>query len=151
MSRASARAGSGVALATAPPVGIPAGGLRGGGGDPAVTPAAPTRTLHCELSRLPVPAGMTNVSADGVDPTGTYIVGNSTGTEPAPTSADGKGDGIQQVAPLLWTAGRPQALPKPAWSVYAAEVNAAGTVVAVAGSRHWTSVVRYTGGGPVTL
>jgi hypothetical protein len=108
--------------------------------------------LRCGLTPLASPAGLANVTAGAVDPTGKYIVGNNTGTEPVHTSAKtGKVDQIETVAPVLWTNGKAQALPMPARSVYGAAVNASGTVVAVAGTTQWTSVVRYTNGVPVTL
>jgi hypothetical protein len=92
---------------------------------------------------------MTAVSADAVDPTGTYIVGNNdTGpvsTAPSPKAA------LEKMQPVLWTKGQPQALPLPDVSARAAAVNAGGVVVAVSGNKDWTSVLRYTGGHPTRL
>jgi hypothetical protein len=95
--------------------------------------------LRCAVAKLPVLAGMTAVTADGVDPTGKYIIGNNLE----------KVAGSQAPEPILWTDGKPQALPVVGEPIYAAAVNAGGVVAAVAADRH--SVFRYVDGVPVKL
>jgi hypothetical protein len=126
------QAGCGVALATAAmvavpsPVPVPSNGLAG----------SQPGELRCAAAKLPVLAGMTAVTANAVDPAGRYIVGNNIGDQEA-------------VQPILWTDGRPRALPVVGGSVYASAVNAAGVVAAVAGDAH--SAFRYVDGVPMKL
>jgi hypothetical protein len=107
---------------------------------PAATPAA----VRCAVTRLPAPAGMKAVSANAVDPTGTYIAGNN---DLGPVDPDPSAKArLEMLRPVLWTNGRPQALPVLGISVRASAVNAAGVVVAVSGNKEWTSVLRYSAG-----
>jgi hypothetical protein len=92
--------------------------------------------VRCAAAKLPVLAGMTAVTAVAVDPAGKYIVGNNVGDKEASQ-------------PILWTNGRPRALPAVGGSVHASDVNAAGAVAAVAGDAH--SVYRYVDGVPAKL
>ena len=86
----------------------------------------------CRMSKLPVPAGLKNVSVSGVDPTGTYIVGN--------------GLSGQDFRPVLWTAGQARALPMPGASVEMSAVNARGVAVGLVNDGSEEYVVRYENG-----
>ncbi|SBT46403.1 hypothetical protein [Micromonospora auratinigra] len=77
--------------------------------------AGPAAGGACVRAELPVPAGMSQVVPTGVDPTGRYVVGNGTVG--------------QDFRPVLWTDGRPTALPVVAQSVQLTAVNSAGVVV----------------------
>jgi hypothetical protein len=166
--RRAVQAGCGVALAAGLLIGAPsllprsegtpldqAGAAPGssasaGPRQPVADPGLPT--LRCAGTRLPVPAGMTSVQPAGVDPSGRYILGNNTRMSTASTP-EGKVSGVGDSQPILWTDGVPQALPKLGDWVSADAVNAAGVVVALAGSRDKSSdsVLRYTDGQPEKL
>ncbi|WP_328373634.1 hypothetical protein OHQ88_05700 [Micromonospora zamorensis] len=84
----------------------------------AVASAAAAQPVTCEASWLPQPIGGSVAVANGVDPTGRYIVGDiGTGNE------DGR--------VVLWTDGRAGVLP--AGARHAAAVNARGDVVGTDG------------------
>jgi hypothetical protein len=150
--RRSAEAAAGVALvaavllavpwvlsaAKADPVTPPLGGSGAPTIPPAVTPsstAAPAltvpadRPLRCAMEKLPVPSGRKAVVASAVDRTGTYIVGN-----------DVVGQNYRAV---LWTDGRPQALPVEGESVEATAVNSSGVVVGLVSEGAEKYVFRY--------
>ena len=91
----------------------------------------------CRMAKLPVPAGVKEVSASGVDPTGRYIVGN--------------GFAGQDFRPVLWTDGRPRALPVLGESVELSAVNASGVVVGLVNDGREEYVVRYENGGYTKL
>ncbi|KKK05534.1 hypothetical protein [Micromonospora sp. HK10] len=86
----------------------------------------------CPVTELPVPPGMTDVAVSAVDPTGRYVVGNSTVG--------------QNFRPLLWTDGQPKALPVTAASVQATAVNPAGVVVGLVQDGPVEYVFRYENG-----
>lgn len=86
----------------------------------------------CRAAKLPVPAGVKDVSASGVDPSGRYIVGN--------------GFAGQDFRPVLWTDGRPRALPVLGESVELSAVNASGVVVGLVNDGREEYVVRYENG-----
>lgn len=86
----------------------------------------------CPVTELPVPPGMTDVAVSAVDPTGRYVVGNSTVG--------------QNFRPLLWTDGQPKALPVTAESVQATAVNPAGVVVGLVQDGPVEYVFRYENG-----
>ncbi|MBB2942733.1 hypothetical protein FB565_002446 [Actinoplanes lutulentus] len=136
--RTAARATVGAALAVGVLVAVPSILLRPTAAkDPApVMPADRVATspvpVACRVAELPVPDGVEGVSASAVDPTGRYIVGN--GTEG------------QDFRPVLWTDGRPQALPVNADSVQATAVNSAGVVVGLATRNNRDSVFRFENG-----
>ncbi|MEU4370830.1 hypothetical protein [Micromonospora chersina] len=117
----------------AAPVGPPpvATGPTGGGTTAAASPAP------CQPSELPVPPGMRNVTAAGVDPSGRYVVGN-----------DVVG---QDFRPVLWTDGKPQALPVPGRSVEVTAVNAAGVAVGLVQDGRQEYVFRYQHGASTRL
>lgn len=152
--RRAVRAGCGAALAAGLLIAVPSLVTRTGGSTPSpavgVPAAGAKQTVRCAVSKLPVPAGMKAVSADGVDPTGRYIIGNNTSYRANPGSDKA---GMQNSQPVLWTDGQPQTLPLVAKSnaVSATAVNAGGVVVAVGGSKYFDSVIRYVGGVPVKL
>jgi hypothetical protein len=89
------------------------------------------------VTELPVPAGMTDVTAGGVDPTGRYIVGNDVAG--------------QDFRPVLWTEGRPRALPVPGKSVQVTAVNARGTAVGLVEDGEQEYVFRYENGAYTRL
>lgn len=93
---------------------------------------APSGATVCRATDLPVPAGMKQVGAAAVDPTGKYIVGN--------------GSVGQNFRPVLWTAGKARALSLPATSVQLTDVNSAGVVVGLATESNRDWVFRYSGG-----
>jgi hypothetical protein len=81
----------------------------------ATTATAATAATACTMSVLAAPKGLSRPSVTAVDPTGRYIVGHSvTG---------------QNFHPILWTDGKPQALPMRGDSVELSAVNASGVVV----------------------
>ncbi|SCF08162.1 hypothetical protein [Micromonospora mirobrigensis] len=153
--RRSLRASGGVALATAALLAVPPV-LTGGTGRPAdrsalgptaTTPAATTParatppatpatkagpTAGCRPAELPVPPGTRNVEPAAVDPTGRYVVGNGTVG--------------QDFRPVLWTDGKPRALPVPGTSVQATAVNAGGVVVGLVQNGRQEYVARYADG-----
>ncbi|MGY0004243.1 hypothetical protein [Micromonospora sp. I033] len=147
--RRSVQGAGGVALATAlllttpsilttagaRPDAAPAGASPGAtrSPEPAGTDSALTASAGpCRLSELPVPAGMRRVTATGVDPTGRYVIGN-----------DVVG---QDFRPVLWTDGKPQALPVPGKSVQVNAVNAAGVAVGLVEDGPREYVFRYEQG-----
>lgn len=148
--RRTARTLCGAALAVALLAGVPALLTRGTDRD---TPAsgARIRTVTCAVTALPVPAGMTAVMPQAIDPSGRYIVGNQLGDREPGMSKSGKVTTIRASKPVLWTDRRPRALPAPDTNVLAADVNAHGVVVALAGDRQWDSLYRYTNGVPQKL
>ncbi|WP_433301574.1 hypothetical protein ACQP2F_06475 [Actinoplanes sp. CA-030573] len=77
-------------------------------------PASAAPPAACPVRTLPVPAGMKNVTPTGIDPTGRFIVGNGTVG--------------QNFHPVLWTDGKPQALPMVGQSVELDAVNSSGVV-----------------------
>ena len=95
----------------------------------AATPAAPS---SCRVTKLPVPASVKGATPVAVDPSGRYIVGNTTVG--------------QNFRPLVWTDGKPRALSVPAESVEATSVNASGVVVGLMADGPRTYVFRYVDG-----
>lgn len=73
------------------------------------------------MTKLPVPAGMEDVSATGIDPTGKYIIGLK--------SVGHDADRNEDFQPILWTDGKPQALPLHGKWVTIDAVNASGVIV----------------------
>ncbi|MCW3838633.1 hypothetical protein ONA70_00775 [Micromonospora yasonensis] len=145
--RRSVQGAGGVALATALLLAVPSivttAGARPGTA-PASVPAAasvpasaeatastaPTPSAGaCPVAELPVPSGMTDLTASGVDPTGRYVIGNSVVG--------------QDFRPVLWTDGKPQALPLPGKSVQVTAVNAGGVVVGLVENAKQEYVFRY--------
>ncbi|MET8147713.1 hypothetical protein ACIBSW_28785 [Actinoplanes sp. NPDC049668] len=106
---------------------------------PAATsaPAAAVPAVRCRMTELPVPPGMRDATAAAVDPTGRYIVGNDTVK--------------QDFRPILWTDGRPRALPVPGKSVQANAVNASGVVVGLVEDGRQEYVFRYENGAYTRL
>lgn len=102
---------------------------------PRTTPAASAG--GCPATELPVPAGMTDVTAGGVDPTGRYIVGNAVVG--------------QDFRPVLWTDGTPRALPVPGRSVQVTAVNASGIAVGLVEDGEQEYVFRYEDGAYTRL
>lgn len=104
-------------------------------------PPAAAGPVGCPVRELPVPPGLTGVSADAIDPSGRYVLG----------SVGAPVDGVVGLRPVLWTDGRPQALPIIGKAARASAVNANGVVVALAAvdqTKNWDAIVRYTGGRP---
>jgi hypothetical protein len=129
--RRAAGAGCGAVLVTAA-LAVPQ--LLPGGRGPAV-PSGDGAT-SCAPAALPVPAGLSNVWATTVDPTGRYIAGYA-------------GAGDPDIDPVLWTDGQVTSLPAPLRAVKPTGVNADGVVVAVAGDqKRFDSVLRYVNGVP---
>lgn len=105
---------------------------------PARTTAPASSVASCQMTKLPVPSGMTDATADAVDPTGRYAVGNSTVGE--------------DFRAILWTGGQPRALPLKGKSVQATAVNASGVVVGiVTNAPTQESVFRYENGAYTML
>ncbi|MFR9778683.1 hypothetical protein ACL02O_21880 [Micromonospora sp. MS34] len=151
--RRSFQGAGGVALATAVLLAVPSIVTRAGA-QPGAAPATglpaeatasarPTVTAdgsrpaggltgRCPVVELPVPSGMKDVTAVGVDPAGRYIIGY-----------DVVG---QDFRPVLWTDGKPQALPVPGTSVELSAVNADGVVVGVVQDARQEYVFRYRNG-----
>jgi hypothetical protein len=104
-------------------------------------PTEPTGTARaggaCRPVELPVPAGTTGVTAVAVDPTGRYVLGTRTVG--------------QDFRSLLWTDGRPVALPPRGTSVQATAVNAAGVVVGLVTEGQQEYVFRYERGAYTML
>ncbi|MEU8238580.1 hypothetical protein AB0C07_10065 [Actinoplanes missouriensis] len=138
--RTAARTAAGAALAVGVLVGVPSVLLRPTAATTPVAPAlqqpssvpAPASPAACQVGELATPKGLTNVTADAVDPTGRYIVGN--GTEG------------QDFRPVLWSDGVPKALPVIADSVQATAVNASGVVVGLLTRKNRDTVFRYENG-----
>jgi hypothetical protein len=104
------------------------------GKDPA-SPApstAPATGAQCRITNLAVPAGLSDVSATTVDPTGRYIGGHGT-----------KG---QNFTPVLWTDGVPKVLPIQRASAEVDSVNASGVAVGLASTKAYDDVYRYQNG-----
>ena len=145
--RRSAQAVGGMALVTGVLLAVPLILTRTGlppavraGTGPTVASApvsAPASVGRCQLTKLAVPSGMTNAAAAAVDPTGRYIVGN---------------DVVKQdFRPILWTDGRPMALPMIGKSVQATAVNASGVVVGLVTDAEQEYVFRYENGAYTRL
>jgi hypothetical protein len=150
--RRALRAGGGVALAAALAVAVPSFVARAGGNTANLASGGDLRSVRCAATNLPAPAGVTEVFAEAVDPSGRYILGNTV-TRRGKFVVE-KGEDVDML-PVLWTDGQPQALPLIGASVRASAVNAQGTVAGVAGDGdgqgRWDSVIRYTGGVPEKL
>ncbi|MFF4808127.1 hypothetical protein ACFY03_07910 [Micromonospora chersina] len=118
----------------AAPAGAPRGatGPSAGAGITATASAGP-----CQPGELPLPAGMRNVTAAGVDPTGRYVVGNEVVG--------------QDFRPVLWTDGQPQALPVRGRSVEVTAVNASGVAVGLVEDGRQEYVFRYQQGASTRL
>ena len=104
-------------------------------------PSVAVSTVRCPVRVLPLPPGADSVSADAVDPSGRYILGNQD-TGPAGPR------------PVLWTDGHPQVLPLITKTAQATAVNANGVVVALAAdteSQDWDAILRYTDARPARL
>ncbi|MCW6009623.1 hypothetical protein K1W54_34545 [Micromonospora sp. CPCC 205371] len=142
--RRSVRAAGGVGLATAVLLAVPSI-LNATGASPApredVAGASPTTSDGpvgpCQMTELPVPPGMSGVEVEAVDPTGRYIVGNSTVG--------------QNFRPVLWVDEKPSALPVIATSVQVTAVNASGVVVGLAHDLPDEYVFRYENGAYTRL
>lgn len=117
---------------------------RGGGRVPSVA----VSTGQCPVRVLPLPPGADSVSADAVDPSGRYIVGNED------AGSAGPGNGFEKMRPVLWTDGHPRVLPLITKTARATAVNAKGVVVALAavgGTQDWDAILRYTDTRPTRL
>jgi hypothetical protein len=139
--RRSAQAAGGMALVTGvllavPSIltntGLPPAVQAGPGAVATSTPAPAGTPERCRMTELPVPSGMTEVTATAVDPTGRYVIGHEIVG--------------QDFRPVLWTDGRPKALPMPTKSVELSAVNASGVVVGLAGGPRQEYVFRYENG-----
>lgn len=137
--RRAGRAVAGAGLAAAVLVAVPSVLSRAGaqpapiaGAGPASTSSAASPGGPCRTTELRVPSGMANAKPTAVDPTGRYIVGYSTKK--------------QDFRPILWTDGKPQALPLIAESVQPTAVNASGVVVGLASNGQDDYVFRYENG-----
>ncbi|WP_127504433.1 hypothetical protein [Actinoplanes solisilvae] len=135
--RRSWQAAGGVALATGLLVAVPTLVI----GDPAppppvvaapTTPAKPTPPKACKAATLRMPAGVTGASANGVDPSGRYVIGHYF-----------KGQDFQ---PLLWTDGKPGKLPLEAPSMQLTSVNVNGVVAGLAEGPNLQYAFRYENG-----
>lgn len=135
--RRSWQAAGGVALATGLLVAVPTMVI----GDPAPPPtvvvapttsARPTPPKACQDTILRAPAGVTDVAASGVDPSGRYIIGYHS-----------KG---QNFLPLLWTDGVPRKLPLVAPSTQLTSVNRNGVVAGLAEGPNFQYAFRYENG-----
>lgn len=91
----------------------------------------------CRMTELPVPSGMTDVTAVAVDPTGRYVVGHSVVG--------------QDFRPVLWTDGQPRALPMPGKSVQPVAANASGVVVGLVEEPRQEYAFRYANGAYTRL
>jgi hypothetical protein len=140
--RRALRATGATALATGIFLAMPSV-LFGRDGHPTLPPAAVSR-VDCPVRTLPMPPGLTGVSADAIDPSGRFVLG----TAGAPV------EGVAGMRPVLWTDGHPQVLPLAGKAARATSVNANGVVVALAAvgqTKNWDAILRYTGGQPVRL
>jgi uncharacterized membrane protein len=97
-----------------------------------VSPAGSVPAAPCVMTNLPLPKGFTSVSVVAVDPTGRYIVGN--------------GFSGQNFLPVLWTDGKPQALPMRGESVELSAVNSQGVVVGLITENNKDYTFRYQNG-----
>ncbi|MFI5891073.1 hypothetical protein ACIA5D_13270 [Actinoplanes sp. NPDC051513] len=100
-------------------------------GTTAVAPSS-APAAACAMSVLATPKGMTRASVTAVDPTGRYIIGH-----------DIVG---QNFHPILWTDGKPQALPMRGESVELSAVNANGVVVGLVSEGASEYAFRYQNG-----
>ncbi|GID26873.1 hypothetical protein [Paractinoplanes brasiliensis] len=134
--RRSWQAASGVALATGLVVAVPIALRTPDAPDPVIVADKPTQSaaakVKCRSTPLPVPKGAKEATAEGVDPTGRYIIGH-----------DSKG---QDFLPILWTDGVPQRLPQVEDSVQLTTVNASGVVAGLATSDNEEYAFRYENG-----
>jgi hypothetical protein len=144
--RTAARATAGAALAVGVLVAVPAVLLRPSAATPPPAPVLPAErpsvsakpsAVACRMTELPAPAGVKRAGPEAVDPTGRYIVGN--GTEG------------QDFRPVLWTDGRPAALPVIADSVQATAVSSAGVVVGLLTRDNRDTVFKYENGEYIEL
>ncbi len=121
--------GTAAASPTTAPVSAQPSPSAGASTDPLAGPVLRT----CPASKLPIPAGLSDVEVTVVDPTGRYI------------GADAwKG---QNSVPVLWTDGVPQVLPVHRTSVEVDSINASGVVVGLAsGADNEDDVYRYQNG-----
>jgi len=99
---------------------------------PVAKPSTKAAAPSCAVTALPVPAGLTGVQPEAVDPTGRFIVGN--------------GVQKQDFRPILWTDGTARALPVPEKSVQVTAVNASGVVAGLAENGPDEYVFRYENG-----
>ncbi|MGK5681177.1 hypothetical protein [Actinoplanes sp. URMC 104] len=136
--RRSWQAAGGVALATGALVAVPAV-VRGTPTAPPAPVAAPSSSspaspaaVKCRTTTLRAPTGAKGAAADGVDPTGRYVIGHW---------FEG-----QNFRPILWTDGVPKALPTDAPSLELSSVNARGVVAGLASEGNRDYVVRYENG-----
>lgn len=139
------QAAGAVALATGVLLATPTVLFGHGGGQ---VPPVAARPVRCPVEALALPPGAGPVSADAVDPSGRYILGNEDAGPPV------AGGGLEKTRPVLWTDGRPRVLPLITTTARATAVNAGGVVVALAavgGSQDWNAIVRYTDGRPARL
>jgi hypothetical protein len=143
--RRTLQAAGAVALATGVLLAMPPVLARHGGG---WAPSAAMSTVRCPVRVLPLPPGADSVSADAVDPSGRYILGNED------AGSAGPGNGFAKMRPVLWTDGHPQVLPLITKTAQATAVNASGVVVALAavnGTQEWDAILRYTDARPTRL
>jgi hypothetical protein len=108
----------------------------------AVSPSAVSSSASvaaCRMTALAVPAGLKDVGAVGVDPTGRYVIGHAMSG--------------QNFIPILWTDGQPQVLPVHGRSVELSSVNAQGVVVGIVTDAVLKEeyVFRYAGGAVTKL
>jgi hypothetical protein len=88
--------------------------------------------VSCKLNMLPTPAGMKEVNATDVDPSGRYVIGN--------------GSSGQDFRPVMWTDGKARALPQLEKSVQLTGVNSSGVVVGLASQGKEEYAFRYANG-----
>ncbi|MBU2669616.1 hypothetical protein KOI35_39510 [Actinoplanes bogorensis] len=128
--RRSWQAAGGVAVATGAVLAVP-GLMRSP--EPVPLPAAsPAEPPGCTTRVLATPTGVTGASAAGVDPTGRFVIG---------LYAEG-----QDFHSILWTDGKPKALPQQAESIEATAVNAQGVVAGLATNGAEQYAFRYENG-----
>ncbi|HET6482795.1 MAG TPA: hypothetical protein VFG35_22555 [Actinoplanes sp.] len=133
--RRSGQAAGGVALATGLLVAVPTMVIgRPGPPEPITASPGPAGTVakSCGGAALRVPAGVKGASANGVDPTGRYIIGHYF-----------QG---QDFRPLLWTDGVPRKLPLEAPSMQLNSVNANGVAAGLAEGPNIEYAFRYENG-----
>ncbi|GAA4443863.1 hypothetical protein [Phytohabitans houttuyneae] len=96
---------------------------------------SPSQTVpagRCAMAELPATGGMDGIVPEAVDPSGRYIAGNDTVG--------------QDFRAVLWTDGRPRALPVVGDSVQATAVNSSGVVVGLVSEDAKNDVFRYQDG-----
>ncbi|MBM2618770.1 hypothetical protein JIG36_24740 [Actinoplanes sp. LDG1-06] len=133
--RRSWQAAGGVALATGVVVAVPVV-MR----EPDAAPPAPAYVAdsvtpvkkNCQMTALAMPKGAKEATAEGVDPSGRYIIGH-----------DFSG---QNFKPILWTDGVPKRLPQVEKSVQLTTVNASGVVAGLATEGNLEYAFRYENG-----